>query len=199
MKTVSILFCTAVCLSGQSAPSPVNQSDGPPSGLAMQTVFVYSGSNVVGICYSQSAASSANTGGMAPRPRTALVSISAIGAAAAAVVTSTGHGLTIGTNPRVTISGVTGAGGWIASNATWTATVIDANTYSIPLNSSAYTGSAGGTMVFTTTAPRQTVAEWAVQIIGYSGANVVYKAWLGGSQSFGAKCSDATNAAANFQ
>lgn len=198
MKTVSILFCAAVCAFGQQNPQAVNQSDGPPSGLAMQTVFVYSGSNVVGICYSQSVASSANAGGMAPRPRTAQIAISAISKASAAIVTSTGHGLTISTNPSVTISGATGTGWVTGINGSFVATVIDANTFSVPVASTGF-GTLAGTVVFTTTAPRQTVAEWAVQIIGYSGANAVYKAWLGGSQAFGAKCSDATNAAANFQ
>ena len=205
---LSLLLYLSICITAhaQSNPSAVNQSDGPPSGLAMQTVVVYNGLNVIGLCYSQSTASSTNMGGMAPRPRTAQITVSAISSAAAAVVTSTGHGLTVGTYPSVTISGVTGAGGWTAANASWTATVLTANTFSIPLNSSAYTGSAGGTMVFTTTAPRQTVAEWAVQAFGYQctsgtgltcaggtqGTVPVWKGWLSGSQAFGSKCSDLT-------
>jgi len=74
-------------------------------------------------------------------------SISAISKANPAVVTSTGHGLVIGSHPGVTITGATGTG-WTAVNRLWYATVIDANTFSIPVDSTGF-GTLGGTITFT--------------------------------------------------
>lgn len=52
--------------------------------------------------------------------------------------------------PQVTISGGTGA--WAAVNGTWTATVIDGNTFSIPVNTSGF-GSVSGTLQFSSSPP----------------------------------------------
>jgi len=190
---LSLALLLTCCVTGFAQPSPsaVNQADGPPSGPSIQTVFVYSGSNVIATCWSPSSPTTL-------LPRTATVAISAVSKASAAVVTSTGHGFTLLTRPQVTISGATGTG-WSAINATHVATVIDANTFSIPIASTGF-GTLAGTVVFTTPAPRQTVAEWSVQIL-LSGASppVTGKAWLNGSQAYGSKCSDATSTTAVLQ
>jgi uncharacterized protein (TIGR03437 family) len=60
------------------------------------------------------------------------------------VFTAINHGLISGQN--ITISGATG--GWSSVNGTWPVTVIDANTFSIPIDSTNF-GSLSGTLVFT--------------------------------------------------
>ena len=185
----SILLVLFVCIAGAQSPaSPVNQSDGPPSGPAIQTVFVYNSGAVIAQCWSPSQPTTL-------LPRTTSVSISGISKASAGVVTSTGHGFTLLTRPLVTISGATGTG-WVSGahtvNGTFTATVLSADTFSIPVDTST-NGTLGGTVVFTTTAPRQTVAEWSVQLFLGAPSAVTGKAWLNGSQSFGSKCADVTS------
>ena len=182
VKTLCLGLLGIVIAFPQSTTTSVNQSDGPPSGSAIQTVFIYSGSTVIAQCWSPSRPTKL-------LPRTATVAISTISKASAAIVTSTGHGLSLLTRPSVILSGATGTG-WTGVNATWTATVLSADTFSIPIDSSGF-GTLGGTIVFTTTAPRQTVAEWSVQL--FLGSPISSKAWLGGSQSFGSKCSDVTS------
>jgi len=183
LSILLLLGGAAIC----HAQTSVNQSDGAPSGAPIQTVYVYSGSSLVGQCWAKSLPDSSRT-------RTATVAISAISKASAAVITSTGHGLTLLTLPQVTISGATGTGWATGINGTFTATVIDANTFSVPVDSSAF-GTLAGTVVFSTSAPRQTIAEWAVQIFAYGGPSgaISSKTWLQGSNSYGAKCSDVTS------
>ncbi len=185
---IALLVLTFAFLTPDPAypQSSVNQTDGPPSGPSMQTVFVYSGSNVIGICWAHSLPSGT---GVDKNRRSVQVAVSAISKANPAVVTSTGHGLSLLTLPQVTISGATGTGWATGINGTFTATVIDANTFSVPVDSTGF-GTLAGTVTFATSAPRQTVAEWAVQVLLYSGANVVTKAWLQGSSTMGAKCTD---------
>jgi hypothetical protein len=60
-------------------------------------------------------------------------------------------------------------------------------------------GALTGTLVFTTTAPRITIAEWAVELLVYSGSNPIWKGWLAGSSSYAAKCSDAALTTTNIQ
>lgn len=166
----------------------VNQIDGPPGGPAVQTAFVYSGSDLIAKCWAKSRPDVNNL-------RTATVAISAISKAAAAVVTSVGHGFTLLTLPEVTISGATGTG-WVSGahtvNGSFVATVIDADTFSIPVDTTG-NGTLAGTVVFSTTAPRKTVAEWAVQRLKYTSSVLQVEMWLGGSSSYGQKCSDAAS------
>ena len=74
---------------------------------------------------------------------TAGTSISAATNASPVVLTSTGHGLNTGAS--VTISGATGS--WTPINGTSTITKIDANSFSIPVDSTAF-GALTGTVVF---------------------------------------------------
>jgi hypothetical protein len=180
---IALFVCAcALALAQQDGPATTS-SEGPPP-FGWQTVFVVNGSNqTTGICYARSALDSR---------RSRQISISSITQANPAVVTSTGHGLSTSSRPTVTISGVTGTG-WSVANATFVATVIDANTFSIPIDSSAF-GTLGGVITFTTTAPRSNIAEWAVQKIAYDGSgNAVWKGWIGGSAVTNQKCSDATS------
>jgi hypothetical protein len=79
----------------------------------------------------------------------------------------------------VTISGASGS--WAALNRTWKITQIDANTFSIPIDSTAFTGPFNGTI--TTTAPRTSKAIWSIKKFYYSGPNVIREAKAGGVTS----------------
>lgn len=75
------------------------------------------------------------------------VAITAASKANPTILTSAGSGVIDG--ETVTISGATGAG-WTNLNAAFTATVLDENTFSVPLDTSAYAGTVGGSPVFAT-------------------------------------------------
>ncbi len=190
-----ILSLATVAIFAQDGP-PVNQIDGAPGGAAMATVYAVNGTNqTIGICWSPAG----DPGGARSRRQ---VAISAISKASPAVVTSVGHGIPISSRPSVTISGATGTG-WVSGantvNGTFVATVIDADTFSIPVDTSG-NGTLGGTVVFTTTGPRITIAEWAVQKIGYDGAgNAIWKGWLGGKRSYDNICANASSTSVQQQ
>ncbi len=174
---LSLMALSAFAQNGQ----PVRIQD-DPSTDAVQTVAVLSGSNTIALCY----ALSSDFNRVARQ-----VAISAVSKAAAAVITSVGHGLDTNSRPSVTISGATGTG-WSAINGTFTATVIDADTFSIAVNSSGF-GTLGGTVVFTTSAPRTVVAEWAVKKLAYNGSGIfVWSGWINGITTYTQKCSNAT-------
>lgn len=169
----------------------VNQSSGAPP-LGYTKILNYTGSNLSSTCVSRS-----YEGPNSPRSRIK-VSISAATNANPVVLTSTGHGFPTSSRPSVTISG--GTGSWTAINLTnTTATVIDANTFSIAVDSTAF-GALAGTITFTTTAARTTVAEWAVQKFAYDVSNnLIWSGWLTGSSGYASKCSDASSTTNNQQ
>lgn len=181
---LAVIFLAAVAAFGQQSVQVVN-------GPATQQVYVFSGSNVIAICEAQSTV----TTGLRAATK---VAISAVSKAGAAVVTSTAHGFDLNSRPKVTITGATGTG-WTAINATWTATVIDANTFSIPIDSSGF-GTLAGTVVFTTTAPRSTMPEWSVKRLAYDASNyLIFTGWLNGVNSMSQKCSEANSTTLNQQ
>ena len=181
-KLILLLAIAAICFSQDGQPVRISDD---PSNVAVTQVFIVNGSNqTTAIC---SARSLMTTGFRAATS----VSISAATNANPAVFTSTGHGFPTDSRPSVTISG--GTGSWAAVNGTFTATVVDADTYSIPVDSTTF-GALAGTVIFQTTAPRTTVPEWAVQKIAYDiSGNAIYKAWLNGVSSYTSKCSDASS------
>ena len=161
-----------------------------PTDPAYQIVYGYSGGNLTYVCYSPSVLTTGT------RPSIS-VAISAATNASPVVFTSTGHGFNINSRPQVTISGATGS--WTPVNGIFTATIIDANTFSIPMNSTGFS-TLTGTLVFTTTAPRLTVQEWTVLLYAYDGSgNLISKTSLAGSNSLRARCSDATSTTLNIQ
>ncbi len=187
MKIVLALFLGTVAFAQQQ----VQIFTGP----ATQRSFIYDGSNVIAICESDSILT---TG---PRAST-YVPISAISKAAAGIVTSVGHGFDTRSRPKVTISGATGTG-WVSGahtvNGTFTATVIDADTFSIPVDTSG-NGTLGGTVVFKTTGPRTTMPEWSVFRQLYDGSGVlVLTAWLNGTSARNQKCSEGASTTLNQQ
>lgn len=181
MKLVSIFLFAVIPMLAQTG-SPVRVSD-DPSPSAVQHVYVVTGSSTTAICTALSALSSRINN---------VVAISAISKASSAVITSTGHGIDTNSRPSVTISGATGTG-WSGVNGTFVATIIDANTFSVPVDSTGF-GTLAGTVIFTTTGPRKTVAEWAVERIAYDGSgNAIWSGWLNGNTSYTNKCSDASS------
>lgn len=183
MKLLLLCGLAAVCVLAQELPP----SDAPPL-KAYQTIRVWNTTKEVARCWSPS---------LLPNRADKTVSISAASNAAAVVMTSNAHGFDTTVRPKITISG--GTGNWAAVNGTFVATPTGANTFTIPVDSTTF-GAVTGTLVFTTTAPRTTVAEWAVQVYGYDGsANQVSKAWLNATTGFNQKCSDATLTTVNAQ
>lgn len=190
MKKLLVCGLAAVCLFAQSQPgaTDVNINEGAGRN-GYQTVYAYSGGNVTYECQ----AISVNSSRLNIR-----VAISAASNANPVVFTSTGHGFHVNSNarPKVLISG--GTGNWTAVNGEWTATVIDANTFSIPVNSTSF-GALAGSVMFATTAPRMTVAEWAVKLYAYDGSNNVINIANLNGVTRGSKCSDAVVAGTNVQ
>lgn len=191
MKIATRIVLFAALAVSVSAQQQVQIFPGP----ATQHSFVYSGSSVIAIC---EALSVVTTG---PRAATS-VSISAISKASPGIVTSTGHGFDVYSRPRVTISGATGTG-WVSGantvNGTFTATVIDADTFSIPVDTSG-NGTLAGTVIFKTTAPRKTMPEWSVLRQSYDGSGFLQlTSWLNGSSAMNQKCSEASSTTLNQQ
>jgi hypothetical protein len=86
-----------------------------------------------------------------------LIAVTSASKAAACVIVSTGHGLRSGN--RVIVSDATED--WAGLNGSHVVTVIDDNSFSIPINTSAYEGDFDGAM--TTRAPRLTAPVWSIQ------------------------------------
>lgn len=160
-----------------------------PSNRAVQKFYGNDGTNITSACFARSA----DTSGIRARTK---VSISAASNASPVVLTSASHGFQLTSRPKVTISG--GTGNWTAINGVFTATIIDANTFSIPVDSSAF-GALAGTVIFTTTAPRFGVPEWAVILYFFTANIQTGSMWLDGSTGLHAKCSDATSSTTNIQ
>lgn len=180
-----LFFCDALFA------QPVTRLSQAPTDIAYQRVNAYDGShNIISTCYSPAI----DITGIRARTN---VSISAASNANPVVFTSTGNGFTLNTRPLITIKGATV--GWVTVNGTFTATVIDANTFSIPIDSSAF-GALSGTLSFLTTAPRQTVAEWGVIRYFYAAgtSDQISSVWLGGATG-NAKCSDSASTTNNIQ
>jgi hypothetical protein len=193
-----LLVCAGILL-GVSLRSPLYAQAGgiptqadPCSGIACQVVNTYNGvPNLTVSCKSPAYLAT----GLRARIS---VAISAISQANPAVITATGHGFTLSTRPMVTITGVTGAG-YSNINATFVATIIDTNTFSVPFNSGAL-GAPTTTGTFTTTAPRSGVAEWWVTKFLYDMSNnLVGTVYIGGVRTFSQKCTDGASTTVNLQ
>lgn len=188
MKLIAVLFVATVALFAQEQ---VRIMTGP----ATQQSFIYSGTSLIAVCEAYSV--------LTTGPRAAArVAISAVSKASAGVVTSVGHGFDLYSRPIVTISGATGTGwasGAATINGTFTATIIDADTFSIPVNTSG-NGTLAGAVIFWTTAPRKTMPEWSVYRQAYDGSGLLAtKAWLNGTSAMNQKCSEASSTTLNQQ
>lgn len=187
MKTILSILIALPLMAQTGNTVRVNDA---PSPDAVQKVYVLSGSNTVAICSSPSY--------WEKRGNTRLT-ISGVSKANPGIATSVGHGFPISSRPKISISGATGTG-WTAINTVLVALIIDADTFSlyttsgVAVDTSGF-GTLGGTVVFTSLAPRLTVPEWAVQTIAYDGSdNAIWSGWLYGSTAYAFKCSEAATA-----
>lgn len=187
MRRLAFAFAAFCALATAQEGQQTNETEGPPL-RSYQTIYGYSGSNLVHVCKAHSVVSSRSNN---------VVSISAASNANPVSFTSTAHGFDTNSRPVIIISG--GTGDWAAVNGTWTATPTSANAFTIPVNSTSF-GAVAGTLVFTTQAPRTGQPEWAVKLFRYDGSNnLVWTGWLSGSTGLAARCSDATSSTANLQ
>lgn len=184
MKTRLMLALAVLCLSASAQVTYTIEEDLPPN-TGIQTLMAYSGANLSYLCVSKS---------IDVRRSARLVSINSATNANPVVFTvsgGTGFDINGGVRPKVVISG--GTGSWTAVNGTWTATPISSTTFSIAVDSTSL-GGVAGTLVFSTTSPRTTVAEWSVKRFAYDGSNnLVSVAWDNGSPSaFQSTCASST-------
>lgn len=178
----------SLSLMAQAIPEIV-LSQGAPN-TAWQHVYGYDGSNnVTYICTSRAQLTTGTRAQIS-------VSITAATNATPVVFTSVGHGFDVHSRPKITMAGFSGS--WTTANNTFTATIIDADTFSVVLNSTGF-GAMTGSPAFRTTAPRTVVAEWAVKVVAYTTTFPVWDGWLAGSSTYSAKCSDATSTTLNIQ
>lgn len=165
MKILALILAAGALF----AQTPFRPSGGPPA-IAYQQILTYDGSsNLLYMCQAKS---------VQMTEATRSVAISAASNAAAAVLTSASHGFNANSLPIITVSG--GTGNWTGVNGTRTATIIDANTFSVPVNSTGF-GALTGSLVFTTQAPRTNRPVWAVWKGVYTGTNLIWAGWVGGT------------------
>ena len=137
----------------------VTVSGGPPP-EAWTTISDYAGgSNLV---YQGSARSFQPT---------VTLTVTSVSKANPAVVTVTTHGLPTGAT--VVISG--GTGDWAGLNGTQTITNTGANTFTVPVNSSAFASTFAGTI--TTNSPQTSAAIWAIQKNFYTANQLTNTMW----------------------
>jgi len=144
-------------------PSPVLPSIGPPD-TAWTGINDYGGGST--ILYSGLAKS-------IQQPFT--LTVTSVSKASSAVVTVTAHGLD--TDNIVTVTG--GTGEWTGVNGAQIITKVDANSFTIPVATTGYSGSFAGSI--STLAPRTSAACWSIQKYYYSGSNLVRSAWANGN------------------
>lgn len=141
-KSVALLLMAVGITFGQQR---VVQSEKPvPEG----TMLVHTSGETRYFCFGDQAA------------RSYTLSPSAISNANPAVITVTGHGFDADSSPTITLAG--GTGSWTAVNGTFTATYVGANTFSIPVNSTAF-GAVAGTITIAATASRTNEKVWLIK------------------------------------
>lgn len=136
--------------------APVSISSGP-SPESWTSIYDYAGGST--LIYSGLARS------LQPAQTIAISSVTT--ANPASFTSSANHGLPTGAT--ITISGATG--NWAAMNGTWTVTNTGATTFTIPVNSTAFTGSFNGTVQ--TNCPQTTRAIWSISKNFYNGSSQI--------------------------
>jgi hypothetical protein len=203
MKSASFLLALSISVIALAqVGSPVRISDDPPPSPVSFT-YVYSSGQVIAICSSPSTIPFGASNWRA----TVQVPITSISNANPAIVTSAFHGLdaSLAVNgtpavarPSITITGATAS--WMQINQTFVATVLTADTFSIPVDTSALGAFSQTGISFTTTGPRAGQPEWAVQKIFYDASgNATQKLWLAGVQTYTNRCTDATSTTIQVQ
>jgi hypothetical protein len=144
-KVFALLLLTVAAFAQGPSGTPVIVSDGPP--VEFYTKYVFVSGTATYVCNAKHYNTETS------------VTFSAISNAASAVITATGHGFHLDSSPTVTFAG--GTGNWAALNGTRKITVIDDNSFSVAVNSSAF-GAVAGTITIKTNAPRLTSGIWVV-------------------------------------
>lgn len=108
------------------------------------------------------------------RTQPKLLVVTSVSKANPGVVTVTAHGLTTGNT--VFVSGA--SGDWAALNGIQIVTSTGANTFTIPINTTAFAGSFDG--IIQTYSPQTSQPIWAIQKLFYSGTSVIRTAWAQG-------------------
>jgi hypothetical protein len=147
MQIIRNLVLLALMLACALSAQQVVQLADTPAVKDQHTKYSFTSGNAQYYCFAHTPASITS------------LSITSVSNAASAVVTYSGHGFNPLSNPTVTFSGATGS--WSTLNSSFVATVIDANTFSIPLNTSSF-GALAGTVVLKTAAPLLTQPIWLV-------------------------------------
>jgi hypothetical protein len=165
LQLIVLIGCLSVAMFAQQ---PVTLSDAFIPDYT--SLFYTPSSSVTYACYAKTSSAPTST-----------ITVSGVSNANPGVVTATGHGLHVDMNPEITISG--GTGGWAAVNGTHRATIINANSFSIPVNTSSL-GAVTGTLVFTTKAPRTNQKIWLVmKVMKDASGNVSSRLWATGGYS----------------
>ena len=112
------------------------------------------------------------------QPAATLTASAVSKASAAQIDFSANHGL--GTGNTIEIVGATGD--WAAMNGTLIVTYVDADSVTVPIASTGFSGSFNGTI--TTTSPQSTKAQWAIERWFYnSSSQVERRCWATGDPS----------------
>ncbi len=167
MKFLISFALLAASLLGQPQGPITTRSDGPAGDWHSKRYYAPT-STTFYICYA--------------RPVRSTVAQTGISNAASAVFTvSGGHGLSLYSVPVMTITGGTGL--WVGVNGVYQATIIDSTTFSIPVDSTLFS-TITGTVVVTTTAPRENQPIWSVKKIqSDSSGNPLAELWAVGGAS----------------
>jgi len=180
LVTVGAVTVCSGYLQAQDSPS-VSISAGPPSKGYVKALFYNAGGLLEYICNSPAAPAS---------PITVTTSVSAATNANPVVFTATAHQFPLGSLPKIVVSG--GTGNWTAVNGTFQATVIDANTLSIAVDSTSL-GALAGTVIFTSTYPRLDKSVWSIVKQAYNASNqLIQIGYANGSSAAANACSNRT-------
>ncbi|MCC6398821.1 MAG: hypothetical protein IT282_17545 [Bacteroidetes bacterium] len=179
MKTLLILALLAFPAFGQNCQIG-STSGNPPTGC--QRILGYSGANLIYLCQARSV-----------QPQATKMTVASATTASPVVFTiSGGHGFDLSSLPTITLTG--GTGNWTAVNITATATIINSTTLSIPVDSTSF-GALAGTVVISTYAPLNTSSVWSVMKLVYSGDNLIWTGFVGGSPGERNTCTGSPSAA----
>jgi hypothetical protein len=181
------LLLTATALFSQEGPN-VNPTIGSPM-RGTEQILYYTGTNLSYRCLAWSNQIIAHT-----FPVTAASNANPVS------FTSTAHGFDYqsGNTGFPTIDIVGGTGAWAAINGLWKITPTGANTFTIPVDSTAF-GAFQTTIIFKTQAPRTTQPVWAIQNLVYDGSNnLIWMGWAGNPGGAGSSAGSSGSSAMNF-
>ena len=170
-----IALFAAVCAVAL-AQAPVNVSIGPPPQGYAQIIHYDAGGSPEYICTAPSVVQPYR------------VTVTTATNANPVVITATAHGLQ--TDNAVTISGFTG--NWAAVNGTRNITVVDANSFSVAVDSTAFGAYGAQAPTVTANSPRTNQLVWAISKLYYTAGLNVRTAWASGNSAGNKACDSRT-------